>query len=315
MFRAGAAYFALVFSAGFVLGVIRTVWIVPFVGVRFDELMESPIMLAVTILAARRMVRRGASHPLAAGLIALSFLVCAEIAMTVIRGLSLRGYMASRDQVSGTVYLVLLAAFGLMPWLLTAWQSQKVPSSEPALLDEFLPKADIRLRHQVLIGAPVSAALTATWSLDMESIAIIRMLFWLRSKALGAKDAAGHRPLRISDLLDLGWARLAEGEHSLAMGTVCQPWRADAMFRPIPPAEFASFDEPDCVKIALTFEAESLGPMRTCFATETRVLATDENARRKFRAYWRKFGIGIVLIRRLLLARVRREPEAAQLTK
>jgi len=50
--KAGVVYFALVFAVGFVLGAIRTLWAVPRVGTRTAELMEMPIMFAVTILAA-----------------------------------------------------------------------------------------------------------------------------------------------------------------------------------------------------------------------------------------------------------------------
>lgn len=56
--KAGVLYFALVFGAGFVLGTIRTLWIVPRLGMRMAELMETPIMLVITILAARWTVRR-----------------------------------------------------------------------------------------------------------------------------------------------------------------------------------------------------------------------------------------------------------------
>ena len=56
--KAGVLYFALVFGAGFVVGTIRTLWVVPRVGTRTAELMEAPIMLLVTILAARWMVQR-----------------------------------------------------------------------------------------------------------------------------------------------------------------------------------------------------------------------------------------------------------------
>ena len=55
--KAGLIYFALVFGAGFVLGTVRTLWFVPRVGTRIAELMETPIMLVVTIVAARWIVR------------------------------------------------------------------------------------------------------------------------------------------------------------------------------------------------------------------------------------------------------------------
>lgn len=56
--KAGALYFALVFGAGFVLGTVRTLWIVPRVGAMTAEMLESPVMLVVTIVAARWAVLR-----------------------------------------------------------------------------------------------------------------------------------------------------------------------------------------------------------------------------------------------------------------
>jgi hypothetical protein len=81
------------------------------------------------------------------------------------------------------------------------------------------------------------------------------------------------------------------------------------VFSPIAAGQFAAFAEPDQVKIAWTIESNSLGPDLTRFATETRVAATDEQARKKFRRYWRKFGVGIVLIRLVLLPAVRHRAE------
>ena len=54
--KAGILYFALVFGAGFVLGTIRTLWVVPRVGTRTGELMETPAMLVVIIVASRWVV-------------------------------------------------------------------------------------------------------------------------------------------------------------------------------------------------------------------------------------------------------------------
>jgi hypothetical protein len=56
--KAGVLYFANVFGAGFVLGTIRVLWLVPSFGKRMAELMEAPIMFVVTIVAARWIVRR-----------------------------------------------------------------------------------------------------------------------------------------------------------------------------------------------------------------------------------------------------------------
>jgi len=122
--KAGAVYFALVLALGFVLGAIRTLWVVPRVGARTAELMEMPIMLAVTIVAARWTVLR-LSVPmmwtarLEMGCMALVFMLVAEFGFVLwIRGLSIKEYFASRDPVSGTAYYLLLIVFAIMPLLL-----------------------------------------------------------------------------------------------------------------------------------------------------------------------------------------------------
>ncbi len=109
--KAGMLYFALVFGAGFVLGPIRIFWVVPRFGTRMAELMETPIMFLVTIVAARWILRRLAvpsilSHRLGMGGIALGLLLFAEFTLVLwLRGLSIMEYLASRDPMSGTVYL------------------------------------------------------------------------------------------------------------------------------------------------------------------------------------------------------------------
>jgi len=121
--KAGTLYFALVFGTGFVLGAIRTLWIVPRLGTRMAELMEAPFMFAVTILAARWIVHRLAvpfvpSRQLGMGLVALGMMLVAEFGLVLwLRGLSIKEYLATRDPVSGTVYYVLLGVFAIMPLL------------------------------------------------------------------------------------------------------------------------------------------------------------------------------------------------------
>ena len=121
--KAGLLYFALVFGAGFVLGPIRLLWVVPRFGTRIGELMETPIMFAITIAAARWVVRRLAvpsipSRRLGMGGVALSLLLIGEFTLVLwLRGLSVREYLAGRDPVSGTVYYLILGVFAIMPLL------------------------------------------------------------------------------------------------------------------------------------------------------------------------------------------------------
>jgi hypothetical protein len=121
--KAGALYFALVFCAGFVLGTFRVLVVVPRLGARAAELIEAPIMLAVTFFAARWTVRRLAvpsawPRRIGMGLVALGLLLAAEFGVVLgVRGLSPREYFATLDPVSGTTYYALLGVFALMPLL------------------------------------------------------------------------------------------------------------------------------------------------------------------------------------------------------
>lgn len=121
--KAGTLYFTLVFGAGFVIGPIRILWAVPRFGTRVAELMETPIIFVVTILAARWIVRRLAVPPklssrLGVGCVGLGLMLVAEFTLVLwLRGLSISGYLVSRDPVSGTVYYVILGVFCIMPLL------------------------------------------------------------------------------------------------------------------------------------------------------------------------------------------------------
>ena len=123
MVKAGLLYFTLVFGAGFVLGPIRILWVVPHLGTRIAELMEAPIMFVIVVLATRWTVQRLAVSPtprsrLGMGGIGLALMLVAELTLVLwLRGLSIREYLSSRDPVSGTVYYVLLGVFALMPLL------------------------------------------------------------------------------------------------------------------------------------------------------------------------------------------------------
>lgn len=119
--KGGVLYFAVVFGAGFLLGIARVLLVVPRVGERMAELMEAPLMLAVTFLAARWVVRRLALAPspvirLGVGGLALGLLLAVEFTIVLwLRGLTIGVYFASRDPVAGAVYGAALMAFAIMP--------------------------------------------------------------------------------------------------------------------------------------------------------------------------------------------------------
>lgn len=123
---AAAVYFAWVFGAGFALGVVRELWLAPRVGARTAQLLETPLMLGVVLIAARASVRRFAvprrlGARLAVGLLALALLLGAEVALALgLRGLSPAEIVTARDPVAGTVYALALVLFAAMPALVRA---------------------------------------------------------------------------------------------------------------------------------------------------------------------------------------------------
>lgn len=130
--KAGVIYFAMVFGTGFVLGTIRTLWIVPQLGVRTAELLETPFVFVAIVLTASWISHRlgntgGSSIRLAVGLLSLSLLLVAETVMGVaLLGLSIVEVFTKHDPVSGTVYYALLGVFTGMPWLLWRYRKPEV---------------------------------------------------------------------------------------------------------------------------------------------------------------------------------------------
>ena len=177
-------------------------------------------------------------------------------------------------------------------------------------LERFLPHADVRERHEIVVRAPADRVFDLAKRLDLRSVGPVRAIFRLRELLLGARRV--ERPPRglVEETLALGWGVLAEDPgRFFAAGAVCQPWLADVTFQAVEPEGFASYAVPGRVKIAWTLEARPLSPGLTRFVTETRAAGTDADARDRFRRYWRLVGRGVVLIRLLHLRALRREAE------
>ena len=100
----------------------RTTLVVPRTGVRWAELLETPLMLIASFWAARFILRRANPFEglqcLAIGIFALGLLLFAEVSLILVQGMTLPEYIASRDPVSGTAYLISLVVFAAMPMLM-----------------------------------------------------------------------------------------------------------------------------------------------------------------------------------------------------
>jgi len=121
LLKAVLAYFGMVFGAGFVLGPIRLLLLVPRVGTRNAELIESPVMLLAIVLAARWVARRwlataGIWRQLGVGIATVALIQSGDILVgTLFRGMTITEIFIARDPVSGAVYYALLVVCAVMP--------------------------------------------------------------------------------------------------------------------------------------------------------------------------------------------------------
>ena len=113
----------------------------------------------------------------------------------------------------------------------------------------------------------------------------------------------------IDTMLEIGFMALGESEHELVLGTTGQFWRTTSRPRALEDAgAFLTFAEPGHAKAVMDFRALPDGP-GCVVTTETRVLGTDAEARRRFMRYWRLIAAGGGVIRHEMLAAVARRAE------
>lgn len=203
------------------------------------------------------------------------------------------------------------AAYAGTTWLRYGHVRRAADGDRDPLLDSFMPTYEVVERHHIRVAAPADVTFAAACDVDFQQSAVIRAVFKGRELMLGGAPDAAERPRGLIDLTkSLGWGVLAEiPDHEVVMGAVTQPWQANVVFRPVPPDSFAAFNDPDYVKIAWTLRADALGAHQSMARSETRVMTTDPQARRKFRRYWSLVSPGIVMIRRVAMPLVRAEAE------
>ncbi|MFH8410201.1 hypothetical protein ACH4FX_36325 [Streptomyces sp. NPDC018019] len=150
---------------------------------------------------------------------------------------------------------------------------------------------DEEVTRSLLVGVEAEAAWDLLHRVTVKDVPMVRAL--LAARALPARlkrrhsEADGRTPL-LEQLVATGFTPLAsERPHHVALGRIGSFWRLVPEYRDAPTGEaFARFAAPGFAKAVLTFELSPC-PSGTRITTTTRVRATDEVARRKFRTYWR----------------------------
>ena len=119
--RAGFVYFALVFAAGFAIGTVRTIFLVPRTGESRAVLLELPFMLAISWLACRYIITRCAvpsntAARSAMGAMAFALLMIAEAVLSItVFGRSLWQHLQTFVATSGLLSLSAQILFALFP--------------------------------------------------------------------------------------------------------------------------------------------------------------------------------------------------------
>jgi hypothetical protein len=209
-----------------------------------------------------------------------------------------------------------LAAGAYGAYVITTWYRYGSPSAssaedDDAVLDRFMPEYEVVERHHVRVEAPAFITFAAAKEMDLYQHPLIRAIFKARELILRAAPDQQVRPRGIVDETKaLGWVVLHEiADREIVMGAVTKPWEPNVVFRSIAPDAFAAFSEPGYVKIVWTLRADPGGDAFSTFRTETRAVGTNDEARRRFRRYWSFLSPGIVLIRWLSLAPLKRDAE------
>jgi hypothetical protein len=203
------------------------------------------------------------------------------------------------------------AAYAGITWCRYGHPSAPAAGDDDPLLDRFIPEYDVVERHRTLVAAPAAVTFAVAREIDLLGLPLVRPIFKAREVILGATPDRRPRPQGLlAEVQSLGWMVLAEEpDREVVVGAATRPWEPNVTFRGVPPDKFAAFAEPGYVKIAWSIRAHPTGPSSSIFRTETRVIATDADARMRFRRYWSLLSPGILLIRWLALGPIKTEAE------
>jgi hypothetical protein len=222
----------------------------------------------------------------------------------------------ARSALKWTAAALGLATGAYASYVAATWSRYGYPARASrddvdSLLDQFMPVYEVAERHQIRVAAAAAVTLAVAREVDLQASPIVRTIIRARELILGATPDDRPRPRGLlNEVRSLGWGVLADVPgRELVVGAVTKPWEANVTFRALPPEQFAAFDQPGYVKIAWTIRADPVNATESIFRTETRAIATDADARARFRRYWAFLSPGIIVIRWAVVGPVKQEAE------
>jgi hypothetical protein len=212
-------------------------------------------------------------------------------------------FLGIRRRATALLILVIGAAFiftGL------EWPaSSRIATGPHQRLDDFMPSYEFYERHVTYAHAPAARVSDAVKNVTIADIPVATWLMRIRAMAFGdsGRRKASPQPiLKTSSQTGTGFLALdLDGPAEIVQGLVGRPWAQGPRPRVETPAEFIAFNAPDNVKVAFNIAWSDAGGGRTRITTETRIVGTDDHARRTFARYWRVIYPGSAIIRRAWL--------------
>jgi hypothetical protein len=181
-------------------------------------------------------------------------------------------------------------------------------------LDAVMPGYHFFERHTDRVHAPapqVMAAIRQTTSAELPAAAALTRI---RGAVLrqDSSEAAATRRMSILDELTApgsGFVLLYHGDREIVLGMAGQPWAGPRSPQVSDASQYAAFQLPGSVKVAVNLRVDDAGDGWSLVTTDTRILGTDDAGRRTMARYWRFIVPGSGLIRRQWLDAIRNRGE------
>jgi hypothetical protein len=176
--------------------------------------------------------------------------------------------------------------------------------SHRSLIDDAMPDYDVHERHELWVPAGPDEAYAAVKAVTAAEVRLFGPLMRLRSLGRSPRRFDPHAPV-LQEIVGIGFVQLGERPaEELVVGAIGRFWSLTGN-RPRPTDDFSAFSDPGYAKAAMNFTIRPEGA-GSRITTETRVVGTDADAKRKFRRYWLVIRLGSGAIRRSWLKAIRR---------